>query len=62
MVLVAGRDRVNYSANAAQGGKVSIFHCTHFEQHHLQEVLEHFLEGRMQSRLFCRTWFPQVES
>jgi NADPH:quinone reductase-like Zn-dependent oxidoreductase len=50
LVPVAGRDRIAYDGNAAQSGRVTIVHCTHFDQHHLDVVCDHFLAGRMQSR------------
>ncbi|MBT3345332.1 MAG: zinc-binding alcohol dehydrogenase [Gemmatimonadetes bacterium] len=61
LVLVAGRGEVRYNCNAAQGGKVTIYHCTHCLQEHLAEVLDHFLAGRMQSRPLIQDIVPAAQ-
>lgn len=61
LVLVAGREQVSYNCNAAQGGRVTIYHCTHFLQEHLESVLEHFVAGRMRSRELIQDVVPAMD-
>jgi bacteriochlorophyllide a dehydrogenase len=48
LVLVAGRDRVGYNFNAAQGQEIAVLHANHFDVDDLSEVCRHASAGELQ--------------
>lgn len=61
LVLVAGRERVDYDCTAAQVAALTIHHSTHFAQADLDAVLGHMLAGRLTARPFIRDLVPAAE-
>lgn len=45
VVMIAGRERVDYSFNAAQGCELSLFHAGHFDRDDLMQVCRFAAEG-----------------
>jgi 2-desacetyl-2-hydroxyethyl bacteriochlorophyllide A dehydrogenase len=58
LALIAGRDRVSYDCVGAQCRALTIYHCTHFLQQHLEEVVRLFDAGLMTSSPFLRDVVP----
>lgn len=50
LALVAGRDKVTYDSNAAQGSALLTFQSAHFKQHHLDTVTEEVRKGSLKLR------------
>ena len=48
VVLIAGRDRVEYSFNAGQGYELCVFHAGHFNADDLRQVCRLTAEGKLQ--------------
>ena len=47
VVMIAGRDRVDYNFNAGQGGELTVFHAAHFVIDDLEQVCRLTAEGRL---------------
>lgn len=50
VLMIAGRDQVTYSFNAAQGHEVALLHAGHFDQSDLEIVVRHVLKGDLRLR------------
>lgn len=48
LVMIAGRGRVDYNFNAAQGDEIAVHHASHFVLDDLRETCRLYLEGRIQ--------------
>lgn len=62
MVLVAGRDQVVYSFNAAQHKEIAVFHADHFVQSELEEMVRLVASGSVQVRALLRDVVPVTEA
>jgi 2-desacetyl-2-hydroxyethyl bacteriochlorophyllide A dehydrogenase len=58
LVLVAGRQRVDYSFNAGQGTEIEILQGSHFEKSDIEEVVRLALEGRIQFKPLVKEIVP----
>jgi threonine dehydrogenase-like Zn-dependent dehydrogenase len=58
LVLVAGRQRVDYSFNAGQGTEIEILQGSHFEKSDIEEVVRLALEGRIQFKPLVKEVVP----
>ena len=50
VLLIAGRDRIDYSSNAAQGRALALLHAAHYRQADLDQVVARWTSGELQTR------------
>ena len=58
VLMIAGRDEVAYSFNAAQSHEVAVLHAGHFDRSDLESVVTHVAAGNIEIRPLIKTIVP----
>jgi 2-desacetyl-2-hydroxyethyl bacteriochlorophyllide A dehydrogenase len=62
VLIIAGRGRVSYNFNAAQGHELAVLHAGHFGQSDLEQVVRHAIAGTLRIRPLIQDVVPIAEA